>query len=40
MFTSIAPKKLMFSLYAREVCASTLFSTRHPDRRSDSTARP
>jgi hypothetical protein len=40
MSTSITPKKLMFSLCAGEMCASTSPSIRRPDRRIDSTARP
>ncbi len=40
MSTSIVPKKLMFSLCAGEMCASTSSSTRRPAARIDSTARP
>ena len=38
--TSMAPKKLMFSLWAGETWASTSSSTRRPDRRIESTASP
>ncbi len=40
MSTSMAPSKLMFSLWAGETCARTSSSTQRPERRSDFTASP